>query len=129
MRPLAVSPRKGVKSVNEKFSRFASTCAYWTGHWAAFTLSVALVIIWGVSGPLFGWSDTWQLYANTITTIITFLMVFVLQHTQNRDSLATHVKLDAIIKAIDTADDRMMRAEDESEETLLQEIATLRGDG
>jgi low affinity Fe/Cu permease len=86
------------------------------------------VILWGVSGPFFGWSDTWQLYANTITTIITFLMVFVLQHTQNRDSLATHVKLDAIIKAIDKADDRMMRAEDESEEMLLQEIATLRGD-
>ena len=65
--------------MNERFSRFASSCAYWSGHWAAFTLSVLLVLIWGVSGPFFHWSDTWQLYANTITTIITFLMVFVLQ--------------------------------------------------
>ncbi len=114
--------------MNERFTRFASACAYWTGHWAAFTLSALLVLIWGVSGPFFGWSDTWQLYANTATTVITFLMVFILQHTQNRDSLATHVKLDAIIKAVEGADDRMMRAEDESEETLLREIATLRGD-
>ena len=114
--------------MNERFSRFASSCAYWSGHWAAFTLSGLLVLVWLVAGPFFRWSDTWQLYANTITTIITFLMVFVLQHTQNRDSLATHVKLDAIIKAIEGADDRLMRAEEEPEEALVQEIASLRGD-
>ncbi len=115
--------------MNEWFSRFAALAAYWTGHWAAFMLSVLLVVIWGVSGPLFGWSDTWQLYANTATTIITFLMVFVLQHTQNRDSLALHLKLDGIIKAIEGVDDRLMAAEEESEEALRQEIASLRGDG
>jgi low affinity Fe/Cu permease len=115
--------------MNEWFSRFAALAAHWTGHWAAFTLSVLLVVIWGVSGPLFGWSDTWQLYANTATTIITFLMVFVLQHTQNRDSLALHLKLDGIIKAIEGVDDRLMAAEEESEEALHQEIASLRGDG
>lgn len=114
--------------MNEWFSRFASRCAYWSGHWAAFALSVILVLVWGVSGPFFRWSDTWQLYANTITTIITFLMVFILQHTQNRDSLALHVKLDAIIRAIEGADDRLVRAEEESEEELLREIASLRGD-
>jgi low affinity Fe/Cu permease len=114
--------------MNERFSRFAAVAAYWTGHWSAFTLSVLLVLIWGVSGPLFRWSDTWQLYANTSTTIITFLMVFVLQHTQNRDSLATHVKLDAIIKAIEGADDRLMSAEEETEERLRAEIRALRGD-
>src|SRR5829696_2382637 len=113
--------------MNERFTRFASGCAYWTGHWAAFALSVLLVVIWGISGPFFRWSDTWQLYANTATTVITFLMVFILQHTQNRDSLATHVKLDAIIKAIEGADDRLMKAGEESEETLVREIASLRG--
>jgi low affinity Fe/Cu permease len=114
--------------MNERFSRFAALAAYWTGHWAAFALSVLLVLIWGVSGPFFGWSDTWQLYANTATTVITFLMVFILQHTQNRDSLALHLKLDAIIKAMEGTDDRLMRAEEETEETLLREIASLRGD-
>ncbi len=114
--------------MNDWFSRFASSCAYWSGHWTAFLLSIVLVLIWGVSGPFFRWSDTWQLYANTATTVITFLMVFILQHTQNRDSLATHVKLDGIIKAIEGVDNRLLAAEDESEERLRQEIASLRGD-
>ncbi len=114
--------------LNERFSRFASAAAYWTGHWSAFTLSILLVLIWGVSGPFFHWSDTWQLYANTVTTIITFLMVFVLQHTQNRDSLALHIKLDGIIRAIEGVDNRLLAAEDESEERLRREIADLRGD-
>ena len=114
--------------MNDWFSRFASSCAYWTGHWAAFALSVILVLIWGVSGPFFRWSDTWQLYANTATTVITFLMVFVLQHTQNRDSLALQVKLDGIIKAIEGVDNRLLVAEDESEERLRQEIVALRGE-
>jgi low affinity Fe/Cu permease len=114
--------------MNERFARFASAAAYWTGHWAAFTLSVLLVLIWGVSGPFFRWSDTWQLYANTATTVITFLMVFVLQHTQNRDSLALHLKLDGIIKAIAGVDDRLIHAEEETDDRLRQEIASLRKD-
>ncbi len=114
--------------MNDRFSRFASACAYWTGHWTAFSLSILLVLIWGVSGPFFRWSDTWQLYANTATTVITFLMVFILQHTQNRDSLALHLKLDGIIAAIEGVDDRLLIAEDEPEERLRQEIASLRGD-
>jgi low affinity Fe/Cu permease len=113
--------------MNERFTRFASAAAHGTGHWSAFTLSIVLVLAWLVSGPVFHWSDTWQLYANTVTTVITFLMVFVLQHTQNRDSLALHVELDGIIKAIEGVDDRLLAAEDESEERLRRQIAELRG--
>ena len=111
----------------ERFTRFASAAAHETGHLSAFTLSIVLVLAWLVSGPVFHWSDTWQLYANTVTTVITFLMVFVLQHTQNRDSLALHVELDGIIKAIEGVDDRLLAAEDESEERLRRQIAELRG--
>jgi low affinity Fe/Cu permease len=114
--------------MNDWFSRFAAACAYWTGHWAAFGLSILLVLIWGVSGPFFRWSDTWQLYANTATTVITFLMVFILQHTQNRDALAVHLKLDGIITAIEGVDNRLLAAEDESEGRLRREIAELRGE-
>ena len=114
--------------MNDWFSRFASSCAHWTGHWAAFALSVLVVLIWGVSGPFFRWSGTWQLYANTATTVITFLMVFILQRTQNRDSLATHVKLDGITRAIEGGDNRLLVAEDESEERLRQELALLRAE-
>jgi low affinity Fe/Cu permease len=71
-----------------------------------------------VSGPIFDFSDTWQLVINTTTTIITFLMVFLIQNTQNRDALAMHLKLDELIHSIETADDRIIRAEDETDEEL-----------
>ncbi|WP_117194198.1 low affinity iron permease family protein [Rhizobium terrae] len=79
------------------FDIFSSTVASWSGKPATFVAAVVLVAVWGVSGPLFGFSETWQLVINTGTTIITFLMVFVLQNSQNRDSEAVQAKLDELI--------------------------------
>ena len=82
----------------KKFTKIANGVAYLSGLPTAFILCVALVVIWGVSGPVFGFSDTWQLVINTGTTIITFLMVFLIQNTQNRDGAAIQAKLDELIR-------------------------------
>ena len=82
----------------EAFTKFATEIARWTGRPLVFVGCCALVIGWAVSGPLFGFSDTWQLVINTSTTIITFLMVFLIQNTQNRDNNALHAKLDELIR-------------------------------
>src|SRR4051812_10838673 len=79
------------------FSRFATAVAEWSGRPATFVLAVGLVVAWAVSGPFFGFSETWQLVINTSTTIVTFLMVFVLQNSQNRDGKALQAKLDELI--------------------------------
>ena len=93
--------------LNKAFSRAANTVATATGRPAAFMLCVAIVVVWGVTGPLFKYSDTWQLVINTGTTIITFLMVFLIQNTQNRDGLAIQTKLDELIRASDAEDEFM----------------------
>jgi low affinity Fe/Cu permease len=85
------------------FTRFAKTTARSAGHPATFCIAVAIIVLWAATGPLFGFSDTWQLVINTGTTIITFLMVFLIQNTQNRDSEAIQVKLDELIRSIDGA--------------------------
>ncbi|OJY71290.1 MAG: hypothetical protein BGP16_11985 [Sphingobium sp. 66-54] len=85
------------------FSRIASRMATWAGQPSAFVLAAATVLVWLVSGPLFGWSDTWQLVINTGTTIVTFLMVFLIQNAQNRDASAMQVKLDELIRAVEAA--------------------------
>lgn len=85
------------------FSRIASRMATWAGQPSAFVLAAAIVLVWLVSGPLFGWSDTWQLVINTGTTIVTFLMVFLIQNAQNRDASAMQVKLDELIRAVEAA--------------------------
>ena len=85
------------------FTRFAKTTARAAGHPATFCVAVAIIVLWAVTGPFFGFSDTWQLVINTGTTIITFLMVFLIQNTQNRDSEAIQVKLDELIRSIDGA--------------------------
>jgi low affinity Fe/Cu permease len=100
------------------FTRFAARAAEIAGHYVAFVAAVAVIIIWALLGPVFGFSDTWQLVINTGTTIVTFLMVFLIQHTQNRDSLVIHLKLDEIIRAMESADNAMIDAEEESDETL-----------
>ena len=85
------------------FARFAHYIATVTGRSVAFFLAVATIVIWGLTGPVFGYSDTWQLVINTATTIVTFLMVFVIQNTQNRDTAGTHIKLDELIRVTQKA--------------------------
>ena len=105
-------------SFSSKFATVANRTAILAGNYRTFALMLGVILVWAISGPLFKFSTTWQLVINTGTTIITFLMVFLIQNTQNRDSLAVHLKLDEIIRAIDAADDRIIRAEDETDEEL-----------
>ncbi len=86
--------------MNELFRKFAHTVSAIVGSSWAFILAVAIVVVWAAAGPLFRFSDTWQLVINTGTTIITFLMVFLIQNTQNRDAKAIHLKLDELIKGV-----------------------------
>lgn len=85
--------------MRDKFSAFAQVTSRATGHPAAFLLAVLVVVVWAVTGPLFGFSDTWQLVINTGTTIVTFLMVFLIQNTQNRDTLSLQLKLSELVLA------------------------------
>lgn len=87
----------------QRFARFSTAVGVWTGHPLAFILSVAACVVWAVTGPLFGFSDTWQLVINTGTTVLTFLLVFVIQNTQLRDNAAVHLKLDEILRALPEA--------------------------
>ena len=90
------------------FSRLANAASYWMGEPVSFILAVAVILLWGFAGPLMGFSDTWQLLINTGTTVLTFLMVFLIQHTQNRDAEALQRKLDELIKSVDKADNAMV---------------------
>ena len=114
------------------FARFAHHVSHVTGRPIAFILAVAAILIWSLTGPLFGYSDTWQLVINTATTIITFLMVFVIQNTQNRDTVAMQIKLDELIHVtrrasntllnLEELDDRELEALRQDYERLAQEI-------
>ena len=104
--------------MSELFSRAAFVTAHWMGKPIAFLTAAAVVIVWAASGPLFGFSDTWQLVINTSTTIVTFLMVFLIQNTQNRDTMALQLKLSELILVISEAENRFATAEDLSEEEL-----------
>jgi low affinity Fe/Cu permease len=101
-----------------RFSRFAKWTARQTGHPSIFGLAVLAIIVWIASGPLFGFSDTWQLVINTGTTIVTFLMVFLIQNTQNRDSEAMQLKLDEIIRSMEGAHNVLLDMEELEEEQL-----------
>ncbi|MGB6557928.1 MAG: low affinity iron permease family protein [Pseudolabrys sp.] len=96
--------------MNKLFTRFAGWCAWAFGHPFAFILACLATAVWAVAGPVFNYSDTWQLVINTGTTVDTFLMIFVLQHSQNRDSTAIQAKLDELIRA-STASNKLLRAE------------------
>ncbi|WP_267396864.1 MULTISPECIES: low affinity iron permease family protein [unclassified Sphingomonas] len=90
-------------TLDRVFTRIASSIAAFAGQPGAFVLAVASIVIWGVTGPIFGYSDTWQLVVNTATTIITFLMVFLIQNSSNRDGAAMQAKLDELIRAVEGA--------------------------
>ena len=100
------------------FERFAVCVAHLAGRPAAFLIALAVIILWSLSGPLFGFSDTWQLIINTSTTIITFLMVFLIQNTQNRDTTALQIKLDALIFANRGTKNQLAAAEHMSDSDL-----------
>ncbi len=100
------------------FTRFARWTAHTTGRPCTFVAALVVIFAWAVTGPLFDYSDTWQLVINTGTTIVTFLMVFLIQATQNRDSQALHVKLDELIRAVKGARNSMLNLDDLSDEEL-----------
>ena len=101
--------------LSEKISQAATV---WTGTTQAFMIALAVIAVWAAAGPTFGYSDTWQLVINTGTTVVTFLMVFLIQRTQNKESVAVQVKLDELIRAVKGASNRMIAVEGLSEEEL-----------
>jgi low affinity Fe/Cu permease len=114
--------------MNNLFRAFAHRSAELVGSPAVFLAGVLIVLVWGITGPIFHYSDTWQLVINTGTTIITFLMVFLIQNTQNRDAKAMHLKLDELIRAVGAARTGLVHLEDLSDDdlqTLETEFKTL----
>src|SRR4051812_4233669 len=102
----------------ETLERLSSAATRWTGSTAALLSAAGVIVLWLASGPLFGFSDTWQLVINTSTTIVTFLMVFLIQRAQNKESLAVQLKLNEIVAAIAGASNRLIDVEDLSESEL-----------
>ncbi len=110
--------RKNIPVWNRRFTRFSRWSSHVTGRPLAFNVAIFIILAWVVSGPLFGFSDTWQLIINTATTIVTFLMVFLIQHTQNKDTDAMQVKLDELIRSIEGAHNALLNLEELEEEEL-----------
>ena len=104
--------------MNELFRKFAQAISHAAGSSWAFFLAVTIIIVWSTTGPMFGYSDTWQLIINTGTTIVTFLMVFLIQNTQNRDAKAIHLKLDELLKGVKGARTNLVDLEDLSDKEL-----------
>lgn len=102
------------------FNRMASATSKVAGKPITFLVAVAIILMWGLSGPVFAFSDTWQLIINTGTTIITFLMVFLIQNTQNRDTMAIHAKLDEILHCMEGARQDLEHIEDQDEDKILE---------
>jgi low affinity Fe/Cu permease len=116
-------PERPIVLIRQRFRRFACATAESVGSPWAFFGAIVLVVVWAAMGPVFRYSDTWQLVINTGTTILTFLMVFLIQSTQNRDATAIHLKLDELIRAVKGARTSLVRLEEFSDEelTALQE--------
>jgi low affinity Fe/Cu permease len=116
--PSVLTPREGSLRGGDGFGRFAAHASMWLGSKWAFAAAGMVIVVWGLTGPIFHYSDTWQLVINTGTTIVTFLMVFLIQNTQNRDALAINLKLNELIRAIDAARDQMINIESLSDMEL-----------
>jgi low affinity Fe/Cu permease len=110
--------RKKSNKLSQILERFSLKATKATGTSMAFILALSAIVVWGLTGPLFGYSDTWQLVINTSTTIVTFLMVFLIQRTQNKDAHAIHLKLNEIVAALEGASNRLIDVEDLTEEEL-----------
>src|SRR5579863_4332166 len=110
-------PRSALGKRLERWSRVVTN---WTGSSWAFAIAVLVILVWLVTGPIFQYSDTWQLVINTGTTIVTFLMVFLIQRAQNKDALAVHLKLNEIVAAIQGASNRLIDVEDMTEADLVR---------
>ena len=106
------------KKKSDIFTRFTTAVSSAIGRPWVFVAALGILVLWGASGPLLGFSDTWQLIINTSTTIITFLMVFIIQNTQNRDNLAMNIKMDAVMKKLKITKDELLRAEEDSDKKL-----------
>src|SRR5499425_1344847 len=104
--------------MNNLFRKFAHKISEWVGSSWAFFFAILVILAWGVTGPMFDFSDTWQLVINTGTTIVTFLMVFLIQNTQNRDAMAIHLKLDELIRAVKGARNQLVDLENLSDNDL-----------
>jgi low affinity Fe/Cu permease len=113
-----MAKRRQSVSIGDRFEAFSKTMTKRAGSTGAFGLALGMIVVWAILGPLFGFSDTWQLVINTGTTIITFLMVFLIQRSQNKDSLAIHLKLNEIVAAIQGASNRLVDVESLSEKEL-----------
>jgi low affinity Fe/Cu permease len=106
------------KAPARAFERFASAATHFTGSVPAFAFALGIVLVWAITGPIFHFSDTWQLVINTGTTIVTFLMVFLIQQTQNKDGLAIQLKLNELVAALEGASNRLISVEDLTSEEL-----------
>ena len=110
--------RSKQNSVSRQLEEFSKVVCRWTGSNSAFGLACAAILVWLLTGPIFGFSDTWQLVINTGTTVVTFLMVFLIQRSQNKESLAVQLKLNEIVAALPGASNRLIDVEDLTEEEL-----------
>lgn len=111
-------PKRKSKEKGTLLERFSRQVTIWSGGSWAFVVAFGVVVVWGITGPIFHYSDTWQLVINTGTTIVTFLMVFLIQRAQNKESLAVQLKLDEIVASLDGASNRLIDIEDLSEKEV-----------
>ena len=114
-------PNRKPSSLNVRLEQMSTAVTRWAGSTQAFAVALVIIVVWAAMGPIFRFSDTWQLVINTGTTIVTFLMVFLIQRSQNKDSLAIHLKLNEIVAVLQGASNRLINVEDLTE----QEVATL----